>query len=398
MSIEIKTPKMGISGHVELTVMRGNEVRFHSKFKNLVLNQFFDAPIFSNTAAFFSIVGVPPASGGNLYNQIALGTEITTPPDPEDVGLNNQVAIERHGNSTSINTIIEGSFVHVGNNPFDDYRWARCSCEFEEGSVVGNLTEVGLASNSGTAIIDSTKRSRVDFKSLIKDSSGNPVSIPITAMDRIIVSYELRIKRPPAIISEPFTLGGYSLRLVSTSRWINSGIEGVSYEDWFYDRTVGSSVVEIFARETANVGTVSSGLPFGWTGTLGTSGGFPTINFSTLMDLTAYRANTTFELPAIAEDRFLTRFLVPHGSVTNTNSGFYNPWSFREPLPIELFAGSTLVNTMNACKCIGMLVHADTGIPIANNLITIPAGHRLEVTLNPHLDDSVRWPDMLERA
>lgn len=68
------------------------------------------------------------------------------------------------------------------------YIFERCTWRFEQGQVVGNVSKfaVGVVTNT------STRAHRAFSIVRIKDSGGNPTTLPVTALDYLEVTYELR--------------------------------------------------------------------------------------------------------------------------------------------------------------------------------------------------------------
>lgn len=78
--------------------------------------------------------------------------------------------------------------------------------QFATGAVVGNISEVGMATGTlGTGL---------KSHSLIKDSSGNPTTITLTSTDILIVYYELTVYPPLGDSTGTFTLTGDPLETI----------------------------------------------------------------------------------------------------------------------------------------------------------------------------------------
>ena len=104
------------------------------------------------------------------------------------------------------------------NNGSERYYWRRRTMRFAQGAAAGNLSEVGVSS----ATTGGTLLSRA----LIRDSSGNPTTITVTAMDFLDVLYECRWHIPLSNQDEGvFDIGG-----VGTS--VESGPIGIGSDGW----------------------------------------------------------------------------------------------------------------------------------------------------------------------
>lgn len=139
-----------IQGSARAIVKRHGKVIIATDFvDNMILNSFF--------------------SQARTYNTLAVGTG-TTAPAATDTSLQTQVA-------STTTSQVTGTVSVLG----DNYILTKIlTAVFDVGAVVANVAEAGLI-HSGVAV------TRV----LFKDEAGNPVVIPVTAEDQLIVEYKL---------------------------------------------------------------------------------------------------------------------------------------------------------------------------------------------------------------
>ena len=71
---------------------------------------------------------------------------------------------------------------------------------FALGAVVGNLTELGIASSSND--LPSTK---LHTRALFKDGAGDPTTVTVTALDQLVVTYVVQKSVPMAPVSSSIT-------------------------------------------------------------------------------------------------------------------------------------------------------------------------------------------------
>ncbi|WP_444919126.1 hypothetical protein [Microbulbifer sp. JMSA003] len=83
--------------------------------------------------------------------------------------------------------IYTGSSDGRSTTPGNRYEWKRYTYQFDEGAVVGNISELGISpDNSGNLF----------SRALVKDSNGNPTTISVLADEILVVTYELRLYKP----------------------------------------------------------------------------------------------------------------------------------------------------------------------------------------------------------
>ncbi|WP_407829368.1 hypothetical protein [Shewanella algae] len=147
-----------IKGSARARVLRrGKEVFSSHLTDNVLLGNFF--------------------SGFKYMKYVLVGTG-TTEPQTTDSGLENSIASSQITTIAASRTIDGSSFIYK----------KTMTAVFNIGSVVGNISEAGLSESSN----NTQCLSRV----LFKDDLGNPVVIPVTAEDQLIVEYELQTSLP----------------------------------------------------------------------------------------------------------------------------------------------------------------------------------------------------------
>ena len=169
---ELPEAAVGVEGWITLraksrfgTIRRERQFKLgHPSFHNLILNSGLD---------FLAMTG-PQWS----HFRVGVGT---TPPDPTDTQLGNDVG--------SLSSLGSGQGGRVGSP--DYYCWRRSTYQNAIGAL-GNviLTECGVyGSGSG---------GRLFSRELIRDSSGDPTSFPISDDEQLQAIYEVRMYAPTA--------------------------------------------------------------------------------------------------------------------------------------------------------------------------------------------------------
>lgn len=138
-----------------------------NEFDNLILNNAFSSTTVSD------------------LNVCAVGSG-TTEPSVTDTSLVSQVGpVSGTGTGAAVTTTWQGTLATVGR---------KNTYSFTAGSIVGNISEVAVYS-------DSVSTARIVVRTLVKDLSGNPTTITLTSGDQLSVEYTLFVKietRPPA--------------------------------------------------------------------------------------------------------------------------------------------------------------------------------------------------------
>lgn len=90
---------------------------------------------------------------------------------------------------------------------------------FAQGSVVGNITEIGVGPNADGTNLFSRAR--------IVDGGGSPISLAVVALDQLTVFYRLKVKPPIVDRTGSFVIGSttynYTARLASADNFASSG-------------------------------------------------------------------------------------------------------------------------------------------------------------------------------
>lgn len=162
MAINTKIGVSGVFNSVEV-LRAGKVVRKTGEFHNLI------------TDAGLARLASTGSTQNSCFNYVRVGVG-NAPPSPSDLALQNQIA------STSNPSSYDGS---GGVNLEEGYVWRRVTWTFEEGAVVGNVSELATgwaASSSGT----------IFSRALVKDSEGNPTTITVLADEQLRVTWEHR--------------------------------------------------------------------------------------------------------------------------------------------------------------------------------------------------------------
>jgi len=155
----------GISGEYRMIVTKPDGSTFDTGwFDNLILNQGLDRIGNGGLNPIFQFCRVGTGTSTPVVTQTSLDAQIAA---SNSIGAATSTA-----NSGS--PLYETTLVNT--------------CVFTQGSVVGNITEVGI----GWATTGSTLFSRA----LILDNLGAPTSITLTAIDQLTVYYRVRIVPP----------------------------------------------------------------------------------------------------------------------------------------------------------------------------------------------------------
>lgn len=153
----------------------------------------------------------------------------TTPELPTDVTLAQQVAISTQSGGAT-------TYPYSTSPPY--YTAMRSIYRFAAGAAAGNLTEVGVT------VSDNNLWSR----SLIKDSSGNPVTITVLPNEILDVTYEIRMflmdddltgSVNVAGVNHSYTMRGASIGTKQFSGFLFGGIGAASYSASAYTGGIG---------------------------------------------------------------------------------------------------------------------------------------------------------------
>lgn len=147
-----------VAGYYKIEVKRPDgSTRLFFEFPNLVTNNGLDRI----------------CTGGIYFPNCYVGTG-STPPVETNTQLENLVAYKT-GHSSMSGPASAPSLP----NP---YRWFRKTFVFPQGAYVGNVSEVGVGWGATTLF----------SRSLIKDENGNPITITLTSIDVLTITYEFR--------------------------------------------------------------------------------------------------------------------------------------------------------------------------------------------------------------
>lgn len=185
----------GISGEYRLVVTKpdGTVSTDTGWFKNLIVNQGLDR---------IGNGGLNP-----IFNYCRVGTGNSTPAVTQ-TSLDAQIAASNAIGAATSNT----------NEGAPLYRTTLVNtCVFPQGSVIGNITEVGIGwATTGTTLFS---------RALILDNLGFPTSITLVAIDQLTVYYRVRIVPPLTDFSGSVTISGtpynYTSRVASVGSFGN---------------------------------------------------------------------------------------------------------------------------------------------------------------------------------
>lgn len=138
------------------------------------------------------------------------------------------------------------------------------SFTFGLGGVVGNITEVGLGTNTTAG----TNGTRLFCRSLFKDGSGNPIAITVTASDQLVVYHKLITTRTLTDSVGTVTISGTPYGF--TTRALNIGSTSAT------KLLLPSDVLLSANGTTAYTGTVSLAAITASSGPTGTTNGSAT--------------------------------------------------------------------------------------------------------------------------
>ncbi|MCU7962422.1 hypothetical protein L5M28_07495 [Shewanella sp. SW32] len=162
-------------GKFKFVITHANGSKTESnEFDNLILNN-----AFNNSQA-------------NNFGICAVGTG-TTAPDVTDTALVNQVgSVSAIGTSAAVATTWVGTLATVGR---------KNTYSFTAGAIVGNISEVAIYDTS-------VSTARILVRTLVKDLSGDPTTIPLTAGDQLSVEYTLFVEIETRPAPQILTING----------------------------------------------------------------------------------------------------------------------------------------------------------------------------------------------
>lgn len=192
-----------LAGRLRLVAIKpdGTERVLADWFDNLILNTGLDRIGASANAITYARVG----SG-------------STPPEVTDLNLQSPVA------ST---TTVQGAVLSGNTSSAPYYGWSRKTFRFNTGVAAGVLSEIGIGWGTASGQLFS--------RALIKNSSGDQISITVLSDEALDVTYELRLYAPTDDVPYTVTIGGIEHTGVvrasraSSSDWQPSAVFGTSY-------------------------------------------------------------------------------------------------------------------------------------------------------------------------
>ena len=250
----------GVSGEFKITVTRNGVTRIDTEWQpNLYLNQGLD----------HALGGVAPASAAGTV--LAVGTGTSTPVSTQ-VSLDARIAT------------VGGYSATLTNSGAPDYiHYATTQYVFAQGAVVGNISELGLAYDSG--VNSHVTRAR------ILDGVGNPTSLSVTAIDQLTVQYRVGLKYSLSDVTGTVVIGGVSYGYVM--RVSNIGTTGVGtlnqYGSFNAYQTNFSTDVQAFGG-TSTLGSITSAPS-------GTSGGYNSTGSWSAFTLGSFQRDVTITFP-----------------------------------------------------------------------------------------------------
>ena len=193
----------GISGEYRLVITKPDGSTSDTGwFTNLILDSGLDR--------------LGNGGGEPIFNYCRVGTGSTAP-------LNTQSALDAQIASTAAGAMSDTSSTNIGSPTYVTTHVFTCS--FAQGSVVGNITEVGI----GWRTTGNTLFSRA----LILDSSSSPISLTLTTIDQLTVYYRLKIVPPLTDSIGTVSISGTSYEY--TTRVSNVDSFGLSQYLFTYD-------------------------------------------------------------------------------------------------------------------------------------------------------------------
>lgn len=167
--------KYGVAGRFKLVAVRpdGSTRELAPWQDNLITNTGLDYLAGWSTT-------VDNSNNDSMIGYLVVGTG-STPPAPTDTALANRLAI----NNSDI--AIQGS----GTTTAPYYAWFRRTFVFNAGVAAGNLTELGLTQRPGTGT--GISKTFLFSRALIKNSSGDPITVTVLPDEILQVTYELRV-------------------------------------------------------------------------------------------------------------------------------------------------------------------------------------------------------------
>lgn len=171
--------------------------------------------------------------GADLISGCRVGSG-SVPPVPSDTALAAPVA----SNSSTLSGAVGFS------NAAPYYGWRRITFRFNAGVAAGNLSEVGVFGTAG-----------MYSRALIKDSSGDPVTLTVLSDEVLDVTYELRVYVPTSDSVYNVTDSGSGIEYTFTVRASKAGTDS-----WCGQTTGSTYIGKQWGTTYLRVGPATSGL------------------------------------------------------------------------------------------------------------------------------------------
>lgn len=194
-------------------------------------------------------------TNSNLLAYLSVGTG-NSPPDVSQTSLDNVLAVT----NTSSPTQPQNSY-NFSEIPF--YVAARKSFRFNAGVAVGNISELGLTSSSGS-------NGLLFNRALVRDSNGNPTTITVLADEILDVIVEVRVYLPETI-SGSFDLLDKIGNVIKTVNYIGKPFLGTTNPASLTFQLERLQGARIFSNLTVFSGTLNTGYTTNPSGTIATT-------------------------------------------------------------------------------------------------------------------------------
>ena len=185
--------------------------------------------------------------GNSVMSSFHVGSGTNTPL-VSDTALQSPVAT-----STDQQSLVIGA---AQDPPY--FAWYRRTVRFDEGVAAGNLSEVGVGSNSGATL------SSLFSRALILDGNGDPTTITVLSNEYLDVTYELRLYAPTSDFTATIADGADSYNvIVRPASVTTSDTAGLASSDsnWSPSNLVGrvefSAAPSVASAYTGDIGSVT---------------------------------------------------------------------------------------------------------------------------------------------
>lgn len=221
----INIPTFEVAGRFRIEAVRpdGSVRELCDWFDNLILNQGLDAM----------------ASRGNYFRYCQVGSGAAAPL-ATDTQLQSRIA-----GAIQDNNALPGQV-----NTTDRYVYQNQAYTFPVGAATGNISEIGIGWDlTGTTLFS---------RALVKDASGNPITITVLADEQLRVYYQFRVYQPTTDFFNG-TVGGYTVIGRSANVGVVHSLSGWYLTSEAHDRN-------FFAPSFNSTLLISSGAIAGITG------------------------------------------------------------------------------------------------------------------------------------